>query len=156
MNNTEVVHYKQRLDYLFSQVEAFGDNPELLSHWARYLCVLVSGFLESSIQAIYAKYAKGKSAPYVANYVDSKLRAFHNPKMEIILQIAGAFNPQWRDELDNHTRGEMKDSVNSIVNNRHQIVHGVNVGITLARIRNYYENAVKVVKLIDEQCNRGE
>ena len=47
MKNIEVIRYQQRLDDLFKKIVAFAEDIELQSHWARYLCILVSGFLET-------------------------------------------------------------------------------------------------------------
>jgi RiboL-PSP-HEPN len=151
--NIEIVRYQQRLDYLFKQTTLFPDNIELQSHWARYLCILVSGYLEISVRVIYTKYARTKSVSYVANFVDDQLRNFQNPKMEKILELTRSFSPQWESELRIATEGEIKDAVDSIVANRHQIAHGENVGITYARIQKYYQNAVKVIEMLDKQCN---
>jgi len=152
MNNLEAVRYKQRLDNLFKQISAFSGNTELQSQWARYLCVLVSGFLETAIRAIYGELARKRSSPYVANYVKWELGSFQNPKMGKILELTRAFNPLWADELDTATEGELKDAVDSVVANRNQIAHGKDVGITYTRIKNYYEDTIRVVDLIEEMC----
>jgi len=153
MKNIEIVRYQQRLDNLFNRIAIFWEDIELQSHWARYLCILTSGFLEVSVRAIYAQYATTKAAPYIANFVDSQLKGFQNPKMEKILELTRMFNPEWEERLKTATEGELKDAVDSIVANRNKIAHGESVGITYARIHRYYENAVKVVELIDNQCN---
>ncbi len=152
MNTLEAVRYKQRLDNLFKQISAFSENIELQSQWARYLCVLTSGFLETSICAIYNRLAGQSASPYVANFVKSQLGGFQNPKMGKILELTGAFNPQWANELETATEGELKDAVDSIVANKNHIAHGRDVGITYTRIKNYYEEAIKVVDLIEKLC----
>ena len=152
MKNIEVIRYQQRLDDLFKKIVAFAEDIELQSHWARYLCILVSGFLETSVRAIYSQYANTKAAPYVANYVDSQLQSFQNPNMERILQLARSFSPEWEEHLRSVTQGEPKDAIDSIVANRNRIAHGESVTITYTRIRSYYQNAIKIVELIDEQC----
>ena len=109
MKTLEVVRYKQRLDNLFKQIPAFSGNIELQSQWARYLCILVSGFLETSICAIYGEFARKTASPYVANFVKCELDSLQNPKMGKILQLTRAFNPLWADELETATEGELKD-----------------------------------------------
>lgn len=152
MSPVEVVRYQQRLDHLFTQIKSFSGDIELQSHWARYLCVLVSGFLETSVRAIYSNYARTKAAPYVANYVEAQLKDFQNPKMEKILQLTREFSPEWEDALRSATDGEPKDAVDSIVANRHRIAHGEWVGITYDAMRRYYQNAVLVVKKVEDLC----
>ncbi|MFQ5949777.1 MAG: HEPN domain-containing protein [Nitrospiria bacterium] len=154
MRTIEIVRYQQRLDRLFKQIEAFSGDAELQSHWARYLCVLVSGFLENSVRAIYRQYSRKKAAPYVANYVDAQLKGFQNPKMEKILELTKLFSSEWESELRSVTQGEPKDAVDSIVANRHRISHGEFVGVTFTRICDYYKNAIKVIELIEKQCDQ--
>jgi hypothetical protein len=153
MNTLEAVRYKQRLDNLFGQISVFSGNPELQSQWARYLCVLVSGFLEISICAIYGEFARRTASPYVANFVKYELGSFQNPKMGKILDLTRAFNSQWANQLEVATEGQLKDAVNSVVANRIQIAHGRDVGITYARIKGYYEDVIQVVNLIEGMCS---
>lgn len=154
MRDPDVSQAKQRLDVVFGLARQLPDDPEVLSHWARYLCVLVSGFLEISVRAIYGRYSRGKAAPIVANYVEAQLNGFQNPNMGKILDLAGSFNADWRVELDAASAGAPKEAVDSIVANRHSIAHGQNVGISLVRIKEYYEDAFEILELIDEQCHR--
>ncbi|MBW4615321.1 MAG: hypothetical protein KME21_19005 [Desmonostoc vinosum HA7617-LM4] len=153
MKNLEVMRAKQKLDNLFEKVNQLPDDIELKAHWARYLCILVSGFIENSVRAIYSQYAKNKAIPNIANFVERKLDDLQNPKMEKILQLTAAFSLEWESNLRNATEGELKDAINSIVANRNNIAHGQDVGITYATIKDYYEKAFKVIKMIENQCN---
>lgn len=151
--HVEVVRYRDRLDYLFKQISAFSGDIELQAHWAKYLCILVSGFLESSVQSIFSEYAKSKAAPSVANYVENRLRGLQNTNMQRILDVTRSFNPDWADQLETATEGELRDAVNSIVANRNQIAHGVSIGLSYVRMKDYYDQAVKLVNLLDEVCD---
>ncbi len=152
MKTLEAVSYKQRLDNLFAQISAFSGEFELQSHWARYLCVLVSGFLEVSICAIFNQFVKNSASPQVANFVKHELDGFQNPKMGKILELMRGFDSQWASELETATEGQLKDAVDSIVANRNQIAHGKDVGITYTRIKSYYEDTIRVVDLIERTC----
>lgn len=152
MRNPEIVRYRQRLDSLFERVRDIEDL-ELKSHWARYLCVLVSGYLETSVRAIYNEYASKRADENVSNFVSNGLRRFQNPKMGNILNLAETFNLQWAEELKNNIDDELKESINSIVANRHNIAHGRDSDISYVRIFKYYQNAVKVIELIEKQCS---
>ena len=155
MKNREALRYKQQLDDLFLKITAVGVYIEMKSHWAKYLCIRVSGFLEVSIRSIYIEYCKNKSAPFIANYIEKKLTSFQNPTMPKILDLVRSFNPPWADELEKFTEGEIKDSIVSIVATRNKIAHGENVGITFTKISNYYENSVLLVEFLEEQCLRS-
>jgi hypothetical protein len=153
MKNREVLRYKQQLDDLFAKISDLPKDSEIQSHWARYLCIRVSGFLEVSIRSIYSQYAKDKSAPFVANYIEKQLSTFQNPSMDKILKVAKSFNSVWADELEQHVDIETKDAIGSIVAIRNKVAHGENVGITYTKMLAYYQNAVKLVELIEKQCN---
>ena len=156
MSDKAILSYKRQLDDLFEKISTLDSDLEMQSHWARYLCIRVSGFLEFAVSTMYKNYAKDKAAPFVVNYVNKQLSGFQNPNMEKILNITRAFSADWAKEieleLDNNS--EIKDSIDSIVKNRNKIAHGENVGITYSRIKSYYENALKLVKLLEEQCNK--
>jgi hypothetical protein len=154
MTNREVVRAQQRLDHLFGQTRLVSDDIEIQSHWARYLCVVVSGFLESSVRSLYASYGRRRSSPQIAKFVDSQLKFFQNPKTEKILELAHSFDAAWEAELRLAAEGEPKDAIDSIVANRNNIAHGESVGITFARIRRYYESSLPLLELIDQQCAR--
>lgn len=154
MKNQEISSNKQRLDNLFKKITAFSTDTDLQSHWARYLCILVSGFLETSVRIIYREYARKKATPQVANFVEGKLEDFQNPKMEKILQLTGLFSKEWANELRLETEGELKDAVDSIANNRNQIAHGGSVGISHSQIKSYYDRAIEVIELIENQCSK--
>jgi len=135
--------------HVFGRVSALGSDPEIQAHFARYLCVLASGFLEVSVRSILTEYSKSRAVPEIANFVEESLDEFQNPKMQKILDWLRCFSAVWADEVERKTNGQLKDSVDSIVANRHQIAHGASVGVTPARVRAFYEDAVKVVEMIE-------
>src|SRR4030042_4974494 len=112
MKTLEAVRYRQRLDNLFSQISAFSGDAELQAQWARYLCVLVSGFLEVSICATYNQLAIKNASPNIANFVKCQLDSFQNPKMGKITELTRAFNSEWANELEKETTGNLAASVN--------------------------------------------
>lgn len=147
----EIHQQKQRIDALFKLARQFPD-PEVQSHWSRYLCVLVSGFLENSVEICLGKYSRRVTNDAVANFVSSKLRGFQNPKMGHIAELFGSFDPAWAAKLDAETQGRLSDSVNSIVGNRHKIAHGESVSLSLGSLATYYQDAVKVIELMEKTC----
>jgi hypothetical protein len=146
----EIKRRQQRIDRLFEKIR-ITDDPEMQSHWTRYLCILISGFLETSLRTIYAGYASNKAAPTVSNYVGSQLEYFQNPNMQKILELAGAFSPKWQAEL-NCLDDRVKEAVNSIVNNRNSISHGSDVGISYGRLKDYYNGALELIDKIQSLC----
>jgi len=151
MSLVEITRQRQRLDDLFQKARKLPD-PELQSHWSRYLCVLVSGFLENSVRITYTEYARKRADVLVFDFVESRLRQFLNPKMGSILDLTGGFSQEWKQRLEKDTSGQLAESVKSIVGNRHKIAHGESVGLSLQTLGQYYGDALKVVDLLRQQC----
>jgi hypothetical protein len=142
---------KQRLDQLFKVARDLPD-PEVQSHWSRYLCVLVSGFIENSVELCLSEYSKKVANAHVSNFVSAKLRNFQNPRMGAILELFGAFNPDWRARIESETQGQLADSVNSIVGNRHKIAHGDSVALSMSSLTAYYQDAASVIDILQKTC----
>ena len=51
MNTAEVHRSRTRVDAAFEAGKSLLENPDLQGHWARYLCILVSGYLDESDDA---------------------------------------------------------------------------------------------------------
>ena len=153
MSVREVEDYKKRLDNLFKLTSSISfDEQELKAQMARHLCVLVSGFIEVSVRAIYVAYTKNKASPYVSNYVEAKLSDLRNIHMKKLLDVTRSFSPAWEETLSVATAGELADAVNSVVALRNQIAHGQNAGISYHNVKGYYVRVLKVIELLEEQC----
>ncbi len=147
-----VLQEKQRLDNVFSLVGQMRLDEEVLSHWAKYLCVLTSGFVENSLRLILHDYAIKHANEIVASYVSARVEGLTNLNDERIAQLLGSFSPTWRDRFLETRSAEQKDAIDSVVANRHLIAHGRSVGLTLARMKRYYVEISQAVKIIDENC----
>lgn len=153
MNNKNVVSHKQKLDAIFKKVEELEADPELIAHWSRYLCVLVSGFIEASVRTLITNYASARSSPEIAHFVGRRLKMFTNAKMNKIYDLVSEFGESHKEKLETSIDQEISDAVDSIVSNRHQIAHGQDVGIGFATIKRYYESAVKAIEQIEKQLD---
>lgn len=148
----DVVREKNRLDHIFSLVGQGGGEDELLAHWAKYLCVLTSGFLENSLRIILLTYVSKHANPTVVNYIETRIKSLTNINDEKVGQLLGSFNAEWRDRFLEKRTVEQKDAIDSVVANRHLIAHGRAVSITMARIKQYYADVVAVINIVDEHC----
>ena len=151
MRSIELVRHKERLDALFQRVKLAELDPDMISHWSRYLCVLVSGFIEVSVQSILTRFAEKQAAPPVAYFVSRRVRDLMNPKMGKILDAIGDFDPKVKEEIAKLTEGELRNAVDGVVQNRNKIAHGTEIGIGFATIENYYRSIVKVIELIESK-----
>lgn len=147
-----VMREKQRLDTVFALVAQVPAQEEVLAHWAKYLCVLASGFIENSLRLLLQAYADQHSKGPITNYVSSRLSGLTNLNDEKIAQLLGSFSPTWRDTFIALRTPQQKDAIDSVLANRHLIAHGRPVGITFIRMKNYYAEIAKVIRMIDEDC----
>jgi len=148
----DVYRHKQKLDELFSKVESV-DDIEMKAEWAKYLCVRASGYIEKSVRLILSNFASDMSHDYVSGYVESQLKCFTSPKAGTIVDEVRCFSPKWAVQIEEEIDGAIKDALNSIVANRHQIAHGRDVDLSFVRMRNFYNDAAKVVDILTATCN---
>ena len=150
--NPILLSEKQRIDNLFDRISELPVNDEFHAHWSRYLCVLISGFIENAMRILLTEYSKNKSHPNVSNYVSKQIKGITNLNNERILQLLGSFDSKWRTVVEQKISDAQKDAIDSIVANRHNIVHGRSVGITITRVKNYYLSILSVISTIESDC----
>ncbi len=153
--NPLILSHRQRLDHLFAKI-SLTSNPADQSEWSKYLCVLVSGFIEESLRVLLEEYTNKHSAPNIQNFVKKQIDSITNCKTTRILEVLGKFNQKWAEEFTikiqerSDKTDEIKNSIDSVITNRHTIAHGGNVGITYARIQTYYNNIKKAVEILED------
>ena len=150
---SEVALLRRRLDATFARASGLGADAELLSDFARYLCVLVSGFLEQSVIALVQEHVRLNSNPAVQRHIEARLkRQFTNANSQRLIDLMSTFDPAWGNELQNFLVDEYKDAVNGIIDVRNTIAHGRFIGITMTRVQDYYVRVVRVVEQVAKLC----
>lgn len=146
----EVTRLRQWLDAAFKRAGDIDTTAlETRSDFARYLCVLLSGFLERSTQELAHQCCRVQASPAVASYAGAQLRLFRNPNKEALLQLVRAFNAEWFEDLSRNYADEL-DAVNSVVANRHVIAHGGTLGLSLHDVTQYYRQVNRLIgRLMD-------
>lgn len=144
---------RQRLDATFERVENMGDDAELLSDFARYLCVLVSGFLEQSVVVLVLEHVRRNSDPTVQNHIEVRLRRqFTNANSQRLIDLMNTFSKDWGADLRKFLDGEYKDAIDSVVALRNRISHGENAVVTMTSVKGHYKSVKKVVDYIADLC----
>jgi len=152
--NPLILSHIQRIDNSFSKISNISD-PATQSEWARYLCVLVSGFIEQSLRVLLTEYSDRNSAPYVRNFISEEIRRLTNCKTSKIEEILRKFHSRWAEDFTTQisdagvSENEIKDSIDSVVAIRHAIAHGKNTGISYITISKYYSNAKAAVNILE-------
>ena len=148
----EVFRLKQQLDATFERVKDVGLDTELQADFARYLCVLVSGYIEKAVVALVLEHVREKAAPTVQRFVEQRTKKFTNAKASNAQELLGSFDPDWKRDLEEFLVDEPKDAVDSIVDLRNTIAHGGSVGLTYNRIKKYYQQAQLVIDRVEKLC----
>ena len=142
-----------KMDYSFDKIGKYrSDDGEIDSYLAKYLCIISSGFVEDSIRYIFGRFSENKSHIHVSNYVNDRLYYFQNAKADEIDKLTYSFSKEWGHKLEDFFTDEMKDSINTIVNNKNLIAHGKNSGITYRDMKKHWANSIKLVKFLKSLC----
>lgn len=136
-----------RLDRVFESFRIIDDD-EIKSHYARYLCILTSGYLEESIKIIIKNYVMKRASPTISNHINSSISNLTNLKTERIGKYLNTFNSEWKEKFEKELTHEEKTAIDSIVENRNQIAHGKNVGVSYIGVKEWYKNVKRVVEKI--------
>lgn len=143
----EVLRLRRRLDETFARVDRIEDL-EAKSDFARYLCVLVSGFVERSCIELALEWSRNQASPSVLRYVSGRLAGFQNPKRERVIELVRSFDPDWADLAEDFIVDARATALDAVVARRHQIAHGENAGISYAQIADYYREINDVVDFL--------
>ena len=157
MQNRNLKIQLQKINDLFNKVEAAcGNDIEMRSHWAKYICVRVAGFLENVVAEIYGEFVIGASSAPVASYALKVLAKVQNPRKDKFIEIAGFFKKSWGIELEIFIESDGAGAaINAIMTHRHKIAHGEDSDISIVKIRDYFDEALRVVDFIENQCLNG-
>jgi hypothetical protein len=135
-----------RLRATFQRIDAIEeDQLEARADFARYLCVLLSGFLEKAIAELLLEHARQRSSDNVQRYVGVSLQRFQNPSVGNIVSLFERFNEDWKDDLKDFLVDERAAAIGSVVKERHRIAHGESSDISYVRIDRYREQVDLVI-----------
>ncbi len=149
----EVSRMKQRLDDTFERIKTIDPGSlELQKDFARYLCVLVSGYVERAIAQIVQEHARRNGSPTLQKFVEAKTNRFTNAKTGKIMNFLGSFDKDWHQEIERYLAEGSGEAIDSVVSNRHQIAHGGDSQITYSQIRDYYTRAQELVNRVERLC----
>src|SRR3546814_5382865 len=99
---SKMLEYK-RIHQIVAEIEkraASCRDDSLVSHLARYACLLACAALEIGIKQAIESYAQWRAGPQVAKYVGKHLRYMQNPRAEGIRSLLETFDAAWATQLD--------------------------------------------------------
>lgn len=139
-----------RLDATFIRARDLPTGSEAQADYSKYLCILVSGFLEKAVETLVAEYVGRRAHPSVHRYVSRTFKA-GNLNTQRLLDVVGHFDPELHDRFALYLGDERRDAINSVFGNRNNIAHGDDVGISYHRVKDYYASIKQVVRFLGEE-----
>ena len=147
--NPSILAHRQKIDNLFKKVACF-EEPAIKSEWSKYLCILVSGFIEESLRVLLEKYCENKASANIQKFVGKKIDDITNCNANKIKKILDEFSSDWANEFTNKINDQIKTAIDNVVQNRHKIAHGKSIGMSYSHISNDYKNVKKAVEILEE------
>lgn len=158
------VRYRDRIKRMLKDVpisagQGFAGEVQVQSHWAKYICVLISGYIEQSLKEIFLEHAAGRSPTRSSNYIRETWPNSRNMKSDAIDELAGCFDQKWSKDF-NVWLGEKdrKKEINEIVSWRNNIAHGKEAAtnnVTLKSINTKFKIACDLVDFFEMTCHFG-
>ncbi len=143
---------KRDVDALFNMVPT-GDSAyfELSSHWAQYLCVRVSGFMEEAYEIIFTEYVENGASPKITKYAKRHIsNGRKNPNTDKIRQMLCAFSLEWGNRFEEFAKREgRKDALDSVMNNRHLVAHGRRSEVTITQVKAYFDKCIEIMEWVE-------
>ena len=130
-----------------------GSELEVQAHWAKYTCVLISGFIEQAIKEIILEHASATAAPRIRRYVEGTWPSSRNMKCDAISEILINFDETWSRKFSFWIgEGERKKEINEIIKWRNDIAHGKEANtnnVTIGSVRTKFEIACELVDFLE-------
>lgn len=149
----EIEYRRRKLSAAFSRAQALSKDQnleELQADYARYLCILVSGFIERAVAEIILAYAQGKAPAPLRSFIETSLKRLTMVDKERLLQLVGSLDAGWRAELEVYVVDERQAAINSIVGLRNDIAHGGAGAVGLVQMEKYWVAAQEVIEKVEQ------
>jgi hypothetical protein len=143
--------YRARLEGLAGKTP---EEPDEQADWAKYLCVLASGYLEQALKEILLEFASQHDANRLQNYIEATWPESRNMKTANIREILNHFDQGWSTSFDQWiVQGDQyKSEINSLISSRNDIAHGKEANttnVTLRSTRNRIRIAIELVEFLE-------
>jgi hypothetical protein len=127
------------IELLFNYFDEQNTDEYLSSHIAKYLTVTISGIFEEMVKKGIEEYLINTNiCKEIKNYVNTNVGInFRNPNTPNLKGLLRNFSSEWAEKIK-LVENESTEALDSIVNNKNLIAHGVNCTITYEEIKNYF------------------
>lgn len=144
----DVELHRRRIEATFKRASAIAvgaEGDEMKSDYAKYLCILVSGWIEKAVGSMILAYASDKSPQPLQSHLESSMKRLTNVSAEKLLVTMGSLDKQWRDRLESLLTDEQAKALNSVVGLRNDIAHGGGGSLSLNGVDKYWRAAQEAI-----------
>lgn len=153
MDTRFIERHRKKLTHLLKNVPQDPSGSfEVQAHWARYICVVMSGYIEDCVKELLRGYTNQRSPTIVFNYVSTQLKYFQNADTDSINRLISSFDKEWSTSFTSFLTEEHKAAVNSVIGNRHRIAHGLDVDVTISQLSQWYPKVNEVIDHLIQLC----
>lgn len=151
MRHSSIVRTHERTVSAIERASTIAaEEEELRADLARYLCVLVSGFFESSVKTLFRAYVSQHADERIQSQFSAGLKRVNTVNSDVLLDRAGQFDRDWKTAIATFIDGESKEAIDSVVTQRHAIAHGDVSDITLGDVERYFGRITRVVEFVED------
>lgn len=143
----------QRINALLDRAGRDGIDDLIRAQLAQLICVLASGAIEIACQTVLGNHCDGVSSSRAARFARKQLAGFMNPNPNKIKDLIASFDQEWVAKVEAFWDGEVRDSIGSLVRNRHLISHGKTTTVSLAQVKPWVKCAEKFCARLEEIVN---
>lgn len=151
------IRYRQRISSLMSKApvatDGIGSELEIQAHWAKYTCVLISGFIEQAVKEIVLEHASVTSSGRIRKYIEGTWPNSRNMRCDAIHEILDHLDNAWSVRFDDWIKeDERKKEINEIISWRNSIAHGKESNtnnVTLGAVSKKFSVACELVDFLE-------
>lgn len=121
-----------------------------------YALVKACGTIEYVFKAIISDFFNKSKIKQIKYYIAKSIReSSNNPSYSKICEILEKFDKTWNNDFKSNInilpdKDKLITSLNSLVNNRNEFAHGNNPTVSFSSICSYYQDAIKIINILDK------
>ena len=139
-----------QIEDVFERAIGFDREPDIQADYARYLCILVTGFLEQAVVRAILSYVDALGDPNLSRYVAETLRRPGSMQAREILRLVGSFNEGWQTQLDDKLTTRHREAIGSLYASRNKVAHGEDVDLAYRQVRGDYDLVLEAIDFLED------
>lgn len=144
----------QEFERIHHLIEGVGQLSPMVPFLTRYAIIKSCGTIELCFKTIVSDFHSNQSAQ-IRNFIDNTIRnSSMNPSKDNICKTLKKFDEKWNEDFKNElskieNSKRIQDSLDSLNNARNDFAHGGNPTPSFDNIRDYFNDVIEVIKIID-------